>query len=486
MFCLSSQQKTNSTTISVINPAVRQLSRYFSSTSRMYIDNIVKVEPYQYKFYNFNNELLDLAYTKDCSVSSVKKLSSWALRRSLFNINNCVNKNIGHPYHLVTPSLMPVALSIALFCVFQNLIGFMWFEGWQTLSIYQFHAFFFINLFCVILTWILEVFKEEQTGSHTTEVQSGFRYAILLFILSELMLFVSFFWAYFHYTLNSNSFTGGTYTPRGVVVFHWYRIPLLNTLLLLSSGLSLTIAHILLVQSDKKLRSIFWATTIKVVAFSYRVTQLFKFNINNKPQTTNSFAFAKALVLARKVRRLAFANVSKFDIRTSDLAIINNRVFKKTRMNIVSNIESNQISVLATPEFWILDTALKGFVFLVYQAYEYTSSMFTITDSIYGAVFFSLTGLHGLHVFIGVMGLFTYVIISFAKGTLYQNYTKVHNRTINRMVLRKLNTNTYYSAYAPKHYSHRIAFDGAAWYWHFVDVVWFLVFVLVYWWGYTN
>ena len=149
-------------------------------------------------------------------------------------------------------------------------------------------------------------------------------------------------------------------------------------------------------------------------------------------------------------------------------------------MTIVSNIDLKQISILATPEFWILDTALKGFVFLVYQAYEYTSSMFTITDSIYGAVFFSLTGLHGLHVFIGVMGLFTYVIVSFAKGAMYQNYTKVHNRTINRMVLKKLNTKAYEAAYAPKQYSHRIAFDGAAWYWHFVDVVWFLVFVLVY------
>lgn len=294
------------------------------------------------------------------------------------------------------------------------------------------------------------------------------------------MLFVSFFWAYFHYTLNSNSFTGGTYTPRGVVVFHWYRIPLLNTLLLLSSGLSLTIAHILLVQSDKKLKAIFWSTVIKVVAFSIRVHQLYIFSINNKIQTTHSYPHAKALVLASKIQRLIYSNVSRFDIRTSDLVKINNRVFKKTRMTIVSNIDMKQITILATPEFWILDTALKGFVFLVYQAYEYTSSMFTITDSIYGAVFFSLTGLHGLHVFIGVMGLFTYVIISFAKGAIYQNYTKVHNRTINRMVLKKFNTKVYESAYAPKQYSHRIAFDGAAWYWHFVDVVWFLVFVLVY------
>lgn len=181
---------------------------------------------------------------------------------NLTELNTILNpialkKQFGHPFHLVTPSILPVTLSLAFLCVFQNFIGFMWFEGWHLMSVYQYHAYFFVNFFTVILSWVLEIFKEEKSAAHTIEMQKGFQYAILLFILSELMLFFSFFWAYFHFTLNSNSFTGGTYIPEGLVVFFWYRIPLLNTLLLLASGLSLTIAHILLVESDKfyKMRS---------------------------------------------------------------------------------------------------------------------------------------------------------------------------------------------------------------------------------------
>jgi hypothetical protein len=115
-------------------------------------------------------------------------------------------KKIGHPFHLVNPSILPVSLSSGFFFFLTNLVLFMWFGFWHSKLFFYFHIFCIVNLFVVMLTWFLEVFKEEQSGAHTIEIQKGFQYAILLFILSELMLFFSFFWAYFHYTLNANSF----------------------------------------------------------------------------------------------------------------------------------------------------------------------------------------------------------------------------------------------------------------------------------------
>lgn len=133
--------------------------------------------------------------------------------------------------------------------------------------------------------------------------------------------------------------------------------------------------------------------------------------------------------------------------------------------------------------FWLLDTVIKGFVFLIYQAYEYTSCMFSINDSVYGAVFFSLTGLHGLHVFIGVFFLFTSLVVTLRKE---------FGRIMGRIVSFRKKFYHYYdrgaqqkNCYNLKVWTHRIAFDGSAWYWHFVDVVWFFVFVFIYWWGYS-
>lgn len=387
-----------------------------------------------------------------------------------------LKKIIGHPFHLVTPSMLPFALSIAFLCVFQNLLGFMWFPGWHHITIYVFHAFFFANLFLVILTWILEIFKEEQTGAHTIEIQKGFQYAILLFILSELMLFFSFFWAYFHYTLNSNSFTGGTYTPKGLVVFYWYRIPLLNTVLLLASGLSLTIAHTLLVESDKVFKLKVWIKVLGNLYF-YRVWGMLKKRSSLLRSLTELF---KKQILAGSRNKALIA----YDMQSQSIRYSNDSFAILPKVYLLHSKKYNE-SVVFTPSFWILDTALKGFVFLMYQAYEYTSSMFAINDSVYGAVFFSLTGLHGLHVFVGVMSLFTYVIVTHAR-----DMDQLSIRSTRVSFFRKRRVKTFAakqaSSYKLKYFSHRVAFDGAAWYWHFVDVVWFFVFIFVYWWGFAS
>lgn len=114
---------------------------------------------------------------------------------------------------------------------------------------------------------------------------------------------------------------------------------------------------------------------------------------------------------------------------------------------------------------WVADTVLRGFVFLGFQSFEYISSMFTIGDSVYGSVFFSLTGLHGFHVFIGAIFLLVCAIM------MWSQRVEIHD---DEVIDRTFSFNWW---------SHRVAFDGAAWYWHFVDIVWLFVFLIVYWWG---
>lgn len=80
------------------------------------------------------------------------------------------------------------------------------------------------------------------------------------------------------------------------------------------------------------------------------------------------------------------------------------------------NFKFDEKNIVWQPNYWILDTVLKGFVFLIFQAYEYTSCMFSMNDSVYGAVFFSLTGLHGIHVYLGVMFLLFGLLVNLKKN----------------------------------------------------------------------
>ena len=379
--------------------------------------------------------------------------------------------SFGHPFHLVNPSILPLTISLSFFCLFQNFLGFMWFEAWNSIYTLGLHSFLVVNLFIVMLTWVLEVYSEEQAGFHTLEVQKGFQYAVLLFILSELMLFISFFWAYFHFSLNSNSYTGGTFIPKGLVSFYWYRIPLLNTLLLLASGLSLSLAHILLIEWDRYMKLKIW---IKLLTY-----HVFEFSNDNLWLNTKLLQHKKTFwsSFQRKSYLIDFRgswNSMYGIVRTSN---DNSCLLPLTYTLKIKGLRSD---TLWLPNFWVLDTVIKGFVFLVYQAYEYSSSMFAINDSVYGAVFFSLTGLHGLHVLIGVSFLFSYLVVAFRQAFSKKSY--MHGKLF-VYADRGLNVKP---SYAINFWSHRIAFDGAAWYWHFVDVVWFFVFLFVYWWGFSD
>ncbi len=257
---------------------------------------------------------------------------------------------IRHPYHLVDESPWPLISSLGAFFLTSGLIK--WFHLGRA-------SLMFIGLFIlliVIFQWWRDVSCEgANQGLHSSIVELGLRWGIILFIVSEVFFFVSFFWAFFHRSLAPDPEVGRVWPPFGISVFNPFQVPLLNTLVLLSSGVRVTWAHHSLISGN--LRS-----------------------------------------------------------TLTGLAL----------------------------------TVILGVYFTCLQAMEYFEASFSIADRVYGSTFFVATGFHGLHVLVGTTFLLACLI---------------------RLV------QAQFSA------SHHFGFEAAAWYWHFVDVVWLFLYVWLYWWG---
>nr|AND96647.1 cytochrome c oxidase subunit 3 [Eurysternus inflexus] len=255
-----------------------------------------------------------------------------------------------HPYHLVDVSPWPLLGALGAMITMIGIIK--WFHMFNN------------NLFLlgstitlmVMYQWWRDVIREGTfQGLHTYKVTMGLRWGMILFITSEIFFFVSFFWSFFHSSLSPSIELGMTWPPKGIEPFNPLQIPLLNTLILLTSGLTVTWAHHSLIENDSN-------------------------------QTTQG----------------------------------------------------------------LLLTVLLGIYFTLLQAYEYVEAPFTMADSVYGSTFFICTGFHGLHVIIGT----TFLLVC---------------------LMRHMNN----------HFSciHHFGFEAAAWYWHFVDVVWLFLYISIYWWG---
>lgn len=255
-----------------------------------------------------------------------------------------------HPFHLVDYSPWPLTGAIGAITTVSGIVK--WFHQYDI-------SLFFLGNIITILTvyqWWRDVSREgTYQGLHTYAVTIGLRWGIILFILSEVLFFVRFFWAFFHRSLSPAIELGASWPPMGIVSFNPFQIPLLNTAILLASGVTVTWAHHRLIE-------------------------------NNHSQTTQGLFF----------------------------------------------------------------TVILGIYFTILQAYEYIEAPFTIADSVYGSTFFMATGFHGIHVLIGT----TFLLVC---------------------LLRHLNN----------HFSknHHFGFEAAAWYWHFVDVVWLFLYITIYWWG---
>jgi cytochrome c oxidase subunit 3 len=257
-----------------------------------------------------------------------------------------------HPYHLVDSSPWPFIISFG--CLFFTYGTTMFFHGY-TGSIFLTLTGFLIIIF-TMYTWFRDIVREAvYEGQHTKQVQLGLRNGMLLFIFSEVMFFFSFFWAFFHSSLAPTPEIGSLWPPLGIETINAWGVPLLNTIILLTSGATITWAHHAIVCGDRKNAILSLFITIGLAVF-----------------------------------------------------------------------------------------------FTMIQAFEYIETTFSISDSIYGTTFFLLTGFHGFHVIIGTI----FIIVSTFR-LINHHFTKQHH----------------------------FGFEAAAWYWHFVDVVWLFLFVAVYWWG---
>lgn len=292
-----------------------------------------------------------------------------------------------HPFHIVDPSPWPFLVAMSLFQLLVKTVFFLHGlpYGYQH-GLLITHVMSFIFIYSII-NWFYDIVIEGLIeGHHTLRVQRGLRMGIVLFIISEVMFFFSFFWAFFHFSLSPSIAIGCVWPPLGIKVLNPWGLPFLNTVILLSSGVSVTWAH---------------------RAIAHRVVYKAEYNW-----------IAKTLIEIKC--RLAGTNYL-----------------------VINYYRRSALTALLITIFW-------GVLFTLIQKYEYEHATFTIADSVYGSIFYLITGFHGLHVIIGTV----FLIVCFFRHLFYH-----FSRT------------------------HHVGLEAAIWYWHFVDIVWLCVFVCVYWWG---
>jgi len=294
-----------------------------------------------------------------------------------------------HQFHLVDSSPLPIVTALWVSWVV-TLLVFRWHPDYAPISfllrnsvLHSSVIFFFI----ILCYWFIEVIKESGLGYHTPVVQKGLRLGMILFIVSEIMFFFAFFWAFFHFSLAPAISLGCVWPPITTQPIDVWGLPLVNTLLLLSSGVTITIAHhIIIIKTDDKEKN-------------------------------------------EKIH-LHFA-------------------------------------------IFLLATIFLGIAFLLCQAYEYNNGVtFDWKENVYGTSFFVTTGFHGFHVTLGTMALCFCFAREIITEILYSSIFFKHNFT------KKLYLSQF-SFTAEQH----LGFEAAAWYWHFVDVVWLFLFITIYWWG---
>ncbi|WPK27810.1 cytochrome c oxidase subunit 3 (mitochondrion) [Australozyma saopauloensis] len=257
-----------------------------------------------------------------------------------------------HPFHLVGPSPWPFFTSFSLmnlaFSIALNSHNYM-----------NNNFFIFLNIFIIlyVLTlWFKDMLAESSyLGDHTLAVKKGITQGFYLFVVSEILMFASLFWAYLHSSLNPTMELGMQWPPAGIEPISADELPLLNTIILLASGVTVTMGHHALING-------------------------------NRADTLNGFMYTTMLII----------------------------------------------------------------LFVMLQGLEYKYAPFTLTDGAYGSTFFSLTGLHGIHMMMLAMML------------LVCTY-RVYN-------------------YDFTNQSHLFG-EVTMLYLHVLDMLWLFMYMIAYWWG---
>jgi cytochrome c oxidase subunit 3 len=182
-----------------------------------------------------------------------------------------------HPFHLVSPSPWPLYTSVSLFTLTVN----------AALSMHLFnnsYIMFYISLFLVISSmtlWFRDIISEgTYLGNHTLAVQKGLNLGVILFIVSEALFFLAIFWAFFHSALTPTIELGGQWPPMGIEPVNPFELPLLNTVILLSSGATITYAHHSLIKGDRK-GSLYGSIFTVILALIFTLFQGIEYSVSS-------------------------------------------------------------------------------------------------------------------------------------------------------------------------------------------------------------
>lgn len=195
-----------------------------------------------------------------------------------------------HPYHLVEMSPWPLLTSFSLFSLTTS--ATMWFHSFSNSSLFL--AMSFVLVVISMALWFRDVSIEgSYLGHHTLRVQDGLNLGFAMFVISEVFFFLSVFWAYFHSALAPSVELGGSFPPAGIEPLNMWSVPLLNTVILLSSGAAVTWSHHSIINGDRKgaILGLIVTIILALVFTGFQVIEYYEapFNISDSVYGTTFF-----------------------------------------------------------------------------------------------------------------------------------------------------------------------------------------------------